>query len=95
MSKANAPIAITILGKEYKIICDPEEREALVRSAQALDLQMRKIKDTGKIMSTDTIAVLAALNMVQDVGVKQEMPGEDVDSRLQYLREKIERVLDH
>ena len=54
---------VKILDKEYQVAC-PEEQEAqLITSAKYLDKQMRKIRDTGKVVGLERIAVMAALNI--------------------------------
>ncbi|WP_347986402.1 cell division protein ZapA [Methylomonas sp. AM2-LC] len=95
MSKTIQPVSITILGKEYKIACAVNEQQALINSAKELDLQMRKIRDTGKVSSTDRIAVLAALNMTHDAGGKTLSIDADICERLSNLRQKIENVLEN
>ena len=42
MSQKPPTVSLMIMGKEYKITCDPEEQEELIYSAQKLDQQMRK-----------------------------------------------------
>ncbi len=100
MSKPVQPVSLNILGKEYKIVCAPGEQEALIRSAQALDKQMRKIRDTGKVAGADRIAVLAALNLAHDstttvTGVKGGVDEAAFCERLSDLRKKIEKVLEN
>ncbi|MCK5723446.1 MAG: cell division protein ZapA, partial [Gammaproteobacteria bacterium] len=56
-------ITIHILDKEYMIACDEDERHDLQRSAEYLDKRMREIRDSGKIVGSDRIAVMAALNI--------------------------------
>jgi len=54
---------VKILDKEYQVAC-PEEQEAeLIASAKYLDKQMRKIRDSGKVIGLERIAVMAALNI--------------------------------
>jgi len=56
-------VTVKILDKEYQVAC-PEEQEAqLVLSAKYLDKQMRGIRDTGKVIGLERIAVMAALNI--------------------------------
>jgi cell division protein ZapA len=56
-------VSVKILDKEYQVAC-PEEQEAdLVVSAKYLDKQMRDIRDTGKVIGLERIAVMAALNI--------------------------------
>ena len=56
-------VAVKILDKEYQVAC-PEDQEAdLLVSAKYLDKQMRDIRDTGKVIGLERIAVMAALNI--------------------------------
>jgi len=60
-------VTVKILDKEYKVAC-PEEQEAeLVVSAKYLDKQMRSIRDTGKVIGLERIAVMAALNLSHEL----------------------------
>lgn len=62
MSPANT-VTVKILDKEYQVAC-PEEQEAeLVVSAKYLNKQMRGIRDSGKVIGLERIAVMAALNI--------------------------------
>ena len=62
MSQANT-VTVKILDKEYQVAC-PEEQEAeLLVSAKYLDKQMRSIRETGKVIGLERIAVMAALNI--------------------------------
>ena len=56
-------ISVHILGKEYQVSCPPEEVEELKASGQLLDERMREIRETGKVVGLDRIAVMAALNI--------------------------------
>ena len=56
-------VTVKILDKEYQVAC-PEDQEAeLAVSAKYLDKQMRSIRDTGKVIGLERIAVMAALNI--------------------------------
>lgn len=56
-------VTVKILDKEYQVAC-PEEQEAeLIISAKYLDKQMRGIRDSGKVIGIERIAVMAALNI--------------------------------
>jgi cell division protein ZapA len=56
-------VAVKILDKEYQVAC-PEDQEAdLLVSSKYLDKQMRDIRDTGKVIGLERIAVMAALNI--------------------------------
>ncbi len=95
MSKP-VPVSLNILGKEYKIACAADEKDGLIRTAQELDKQMRKIRDTGKVAGTERIAVLAALNLAHDGAPSNgDAPDAEICRRLSDLRQKIENVLEN
>jgi cell division protein ZapA len=63
------------MDKEYQVAC-PEEQEAeLVISAKYLDKQMRSIRDTGKVIGLERIAVMAALNISYELLQASESNG--------------------
>lgn len=96
MSKQQAPVSLTILGKEYKIMCSVEEQEDLVDSAKQLDEQMRQIRLTGKVSGAERTAVLAALNLTQELmqAKKNVIPDSSaVSKQLNKMYLKIETAL--
>ncbi len=92
-------VTITILDKEYLIACPEDERHDLMRSADYLDRKMREIRDSGKIIGTERIAVMAALNIAHELlnGDADENKGERVDpaigQRIRSLQNRIEEAL--
>lgn len=60
-------VNIRILDKEYQVSCPPEERDALLYSARALDERMRTIRNSGSVIGLERIAVMAALNLTYDL----------------------------
>lgn len=56
-------VTVKILDKEYQVACPEDQEEDLSTSAKYLDKQMRKIRDTGKVIGVERIAVMAALNI--------------------------------
>ena len=97
---AQAPIArvnVRILEKEYQFACAPDERPALVDSAEYLNSEMRKIRDSGKVIGLERIAVMAALNMANEL-LKGRARGSsvegDVVQRVRLLRERVESTLE-
>lgn len=90
------PVTLMIMGKEYKIACSYEEREELMKAALQLDQQMRQIRDSGKVIGPERIAVMAALNLTHDLNQlqKQNKVLSSINERLATLRQKVESVLD-
>lgn len=90
------PMRIHILDKEYLVACPVNEREALFASAEYLSEKMKEIRDTGKIVGADRIAVMAALNIAHELLEHRHGKSEyqsDVASRLRSLQEKIDLAL--
>jgi len=98
MSTNILPVSVTIMGKEYKIACDPDERDELISSALHLDEQMRKIRDSGKVTGPDRIAVMAALNLAHELKVIKNQNiqlNNRLKETLANLSQKIENVLEN
>ncbi|MCL4762871.1 MAG: cell division protein ZapA [Burkholderiales bacterium] len=62
-----AQLDVVILGREYRVACREEEREALLEAVAFLDARMRGIRDGGKVAGTERIAVMAALNIAHEL----------------------------
>ena len=86
------------MGKEYKIICEPEEQDELIFSAQQLDIQMRKIRDSGKINGPDRIAVMTALNLAHELQIQKNQNSllkQRLHECMTGIANKIENVLEN
>lgn len=89
-------VTITILGKEYLIACPDDERHDLISSADYLDKRMREIRDSGKVIGTDRIAVMAALNIAHEL-LHDNSTGDsrnpEVEGQIKNIQQKIEDAL--
>ncbi len=94
--ETSTQVNIKILEKEYQISCPISERAALLSSAELLNSRMREIRDSGKVIGLDRIAVMAALNMANEL-LRSRNVGESLEGnaklRLQAMRERIEGTL--
>jgi cell division protein ZapA len=90
------PVTVRILDKEFLVNCPENERDDLLASAELLNTKMREIRDTGKVVGIDRIAVMAALNMAHDLldqrNHKQDIQ-QSIGTRIRTLQEKIELAL--
>ena len=90
------PIRVNILDKEYLVACQDDERDALVASAEFLSRKMKEIRDSGKIVGADRIAVMAALNLAHEL-LQQRHSGDEfqhtISSHIRVLQDKIELAL--
>jgi cell division protein ZapA len=97
VSDNQARVSVRILEKEYHITCPNEERSDLLDSAEFLNLKMREIRDSGKVVGLDRIAVIAALNMANELirfRNRDTNLDSDVGGRLRILRERVESALE-
>ena len=97
MSENQARVSVRILEKEYQIACPVEERSSLLDSAEFLNSKMREIRDSGKVIGLDRIAVIAALNLANELlrlRNRDNNLATDVGGRLRILRERVESALE-
>ena len=96
MSTKSKPMRVNILDKEYLVACPDDEREALFASAEFLSKKMKEIRDSGKIVGADRIAVMAALNMAHEL-LEQKNTKDDyqhtISKRIRALQDKIDVAL--
>jgi cell division protein ZapA len=89
-------VDVHILDKEYRVMCPPEERDALIASARQLDARMREIRDHGRVIGTERIAVMTALNIVHELMQRETNQHEidhDIGNRLRRLTQRVEEAL--
>lgn len=99
MNDRTARVSIRILEKEYQVACPIEERTDLLDAAEYLNSKMREIRESGAVMGLDRIAVMAALNLSNELlklkrtgGVSSEGEAELVD-KMRLLRERVESAI--
>ena len=67
MSEPAITLDVTILGRDYRVACKESERAELLEAVKFLDRRMREIRDAGKIAGAERIAVMAALNISNEM----------------------------
>ena len=95
MSSDSGAIKIHILDKEYLVACPAGEKDALLASARHLSSKMSEIRETGKVVGMDRIAVMAGLNIAHEAiesGASMEV-SDAFAKRLNQLNTQIEDVL--
>ncbi len=96
MKENGNPVTINILDKEYLISCNEDEREQLHTAVTYLNTKMLDMKNSGRVIGSERIAVMTALNLAHDLlAYKQENDDytSSVDTTIQRLRNKIDEVL--
>ncbi|WP_101758519.1 cell division protein ZapA [Oceanicoccus sp. KOV_DT_Chl] len=77
---SNETVIVKLLDKEYQVACPPGQQQALTQSANYLDSQMRSIRANGKVIGLERIAVMAALNISNEL--LQQGPVAEEDTKL-------------
>lgn len=92
-----ARVSVRIMEKEFMVACPHEERSALLDSAEFLNTRMREIRDSGKVVGLDRIAVMAALNLANELLQAHQREAElesELAGRVRALRERVETTLE-
>jgi len=85
-----------ILDREYRVACEPDERQSLLEAAHQLDQQMREIRSNGRLMALERIAVMAALNLTDElIKIKhnEQLRQDSIDSKIRHLADKLDSAL--
>lgn len=96
MNDIFAHVSVRILEKEYQVSCPANERTDLLDSAEILNAKMREIRDSGKVVGLDRIAVMAALNMANELLHAQEKDKQlegALGTRLKLISDRVESAL--
>jgi cell division protein ZapA len=97
-TEESVSVTVRIMGREYTVVCPPEEHEALVASADFLNERMTAIRKRGKALGAERIAVMAALNLARELlemrGSEKVVPVDNAAiERVKQLRLDIDSTL--
>jgi len=91
-----AHITIRILEKEYQVSCPAEEKANLLASVELLNKKMREIRDSGKVIGLDRIAIMAALNLANELlkrsGDERQLK-DNIVPRVRAMSERLDAAL--
>ena len=92
---SNKGVNISIIGRDFSVACPPEEQEDLLEAARYLDGNMKDIKKTGKIIGAERCAIMAALNITNELLKlkKTTVNQTQVNQRLESLQQRIDDAL--
>ena len=83
-------LSVSILGREYRLACSPDEKDALLKSAQLVDTKMQTIREAGKVMGADRIAVMAALQFAHELLNEKGSDGVEVGELRRRVRDMLQ-----
>jgi cell division protein ZapA len=67
MSEKAKTLEVNIMGRNYRVSCAEDEREALRTAVTYVDRKMTEIKASSKVAGTERVAVMAALNIANEL----------------------------
>lgn len=65
-TKDSKGVTINVMGREFRVAAPMGEERQLVASVELLNKKMKEIRDGGKVVGNERIAIMAALNIAHD-----------------------------
>jgi len=93
MSAEPKGLQINIMGREFRVACPEEEQKGLLEAVDYLNQKMREIKDHGKLIGLERIAIMAALNITHEFLATKVGGGFDI-AEIKRKIKNMETVLD-
>lgn len=81
-------VSVQILSKAFQVSCPPGLEEQLLEASRYLDQKMREIRNNGRVIGLERIAVMAALNIANELLAFRQQK----ESYVQTVAEQIERL---
>ena len=64
---ASKTVDVTIMGRDFTVACTDVERQSLLDAVNYLDKKMHDIRDAGKVVGVERIAIMTALNLSHEL----------------------------
>lgn len=96
MSELNKAATVTLLGKTFQIKCPESQVVELQQSAAYLNAKMSELQQNSHVIGLERIAVIAALNITQELLANQHKDQQnqaDLSQRCDKLLNKITKTL--
>jgi cell division protein ZapA len=88
-------VDVSIMGRDFTVSCTEEERPGLINAVNYLDKKMRDIRDSGKVVGVERIAIMAALNLSHELlnSKSGNLDVGDIKRRILLMQDKIDQVV--
>ena len=86
-------LQITIMGREFRVACPEEEQAGLLEAVDYLNRKMLEIRDAGKVIGLERIAIMAALNIAHELLTTKVGGGFDM-GEIKRRMNRMEAVID-
>ena len=85
-------LQINVMGREFRVACPEDEQKSLLEAVDYLNKKMNEIRDHGKVIGLERIAIMAALNIAHEL-LSTKVGGFDI-AKLKRRMESMETMLD-
>ena len=93
MNKAKG-VDVNIMGRDFTVSCTDEERPGLINAVNFLDKKMRDIRDNGKVVCAERIAIMTALNLAHELlnSKSGSVDVGDIKRRVTQMQDQIDKA---
>ena len=88
-------VDITLMGRQFRVSCPVGEEQELLDAAKYLDQRMRDIREGGRVVANERVAIMAALNIAHEMlslrGGGGGIQGDDLRRRIQRMSKTLEQ----
>ncbi len=88
-------VDVNIMGRDFTVSCTEEERPGLINAVNYLDKKMRDIRDSGKVIGVERIAIMTALNLSHELlnSKSGNVDVGDIKRRISLMQDQIDQVI--
>ena len=92
-------LTISLLGREFRVACPEGEERQILAAADLLNRKLKEVRDTGKVVGNERIAIMAALNIAHEsmskngAGAGGSLEASAIRRRIAALQETLEAAL--
>ena len=97
-TREKGALTLSLLGREFRVACPDGEEKQLLASADYLNRKLKEVRDTGKVIGNERIAIMAALNiahefMSKSAGTPASFDATAIRRRITAMQETLEAAL--
>lgn len=97
-AREKGALTINLMGREFRVACPEGEEGKLLASVEYLNRKLREVRDVGKVVGNERIALMAALNIAHEFLAQPKASEPAVDNasirrRIVAMQETVESAL--
>lgn len=85
-------VNVKILGRDYRVKCQPEQQAELEEAANVVNEKMQKLRAQSSANAPDQIAVVTALNVCHELLQLKKQYKQQVEANHQFLEKISQRI---